>query len=106
MRVKNFLAALCGHSGFGVRGVAHLEHDLDAAPGGKIATRRAACGQAGQGGRGDTGNAVDQCIDIGPAHQLALLLHQAQLQYLDLDLAVVSVSLTARRLPRLASQVS
>jgi hypothetical protein len=44
---------------------AHLEHDpLDAAPGRKIATRRAACRRAGQGGQGDTGNAVDQCIDI------------------------------------------
>jgi hypothetical protein len=51
-------------------------------------------------------NAVDQFIDIGPAHQFALLLHQPQLQHLGLDLDVISVSLTARRLPPLAPQVS
>jgi hypothetical protein len=74
---------------------AHLEHDaLDAAPGRKIATRRAACRQAGQGGQGDTGNA---CIDICPAHRFALLLHQAQLQHLGLDLDVISIRLTAWR---------
>jgi hypothetical protein len=43
---------------------------------------------------------------IRPAHQFAPLLHQAQLQHLGLDLDVISVSLTARRLLPLAPQIS
>ena len=54
----------------------------------------------------DTGNAVDQFIDIRPAHQFALLLHQPQLQHLGLDLDVIGVGLRARRLLPLAPQVS
>jgi hypothetical protein len=54
---------------------AHLEHDpLDAAPDRKITTRRTPRRQARQCRQGDTGNVVDQCIDIRPAHQFALLL--------------------------------
>ena len=49
---------------------------------------------------------VDQRFDIVPAHQLAPLLHQPQLQHLSLDLDVIGVRLTARRLPFLAPQVS
>ena len=41
----------------------------------------------------DTGNAVDQFIDIRPAHQFAPLLHQAQLQHLGLDRDVGGVGL-------------
>jgi len=84
-----------------------LEHDpLDAAPDRKIATRRATRRQARQMRQRDTGNAVDQCIDIRPAHQFALLLHQAELQQFSLDLEMISVSLRAWRLPPLAPQVS
>jgi hypothetical protein len=43
-------------------------------------------------------------IDIRPAHRLALLLHQAQLQHLGLDLDVISISLTAPRRPPLTPQ--
>ena len=53
-----------------------------------------------------TAEAVDQFIDIRPAHQFALLLHQAQLQHLGLDLDVISLRLRARRSPPLAPQVS
>jgi hypothetical protein len=43
----------------------HLEHDpLDAAPDRKIATRRTPRRQARLGGQRDTGNAVDEHIDI------------------------------------------
>jgi hypothetical protein len=50
---------------------AHLEHDLlDAAPDRKITSRRAARRQARQCRQGDTGNAVDQCIDVRPASEL------------------------------------
>ena len=41
-----------------------------------------------------------------PAHQFALPLHQPQLQHLGLDLDVISVGLSARRLLPLAPQVS
>jgi len=51
-------------------------------------------------------DAVDRFIDIGPAYQFPPLLHQPQLQHLGLDLDVISVSLTARRLLPLAPQVS
>ena len=86
---------------------ADLKYDpLDAAPHRETTTRRTPRRQARQGGQGDTSDAVDQRIDIAPAHQLALLLHQPQLQHLGLDLDVNSISLTARRLPPLASQVS
>jgi len=43
-----------------------------------IATRRASRRQAGQGGQGDTGNTVDQFVDILPAQQLLLLLGDAE----------------------------
>jgi hypothetical protein len=43
---------------------------------------------------------------IRPAHQFAPGLHQPQVQHLGLDLDVISVSFTARRLPSLAPQVS
>jgi hypothetical protein len=70
------LAAFVGHllADVGYLG-AHLEQDaLDAAPDRKITTRRAACRQARQVRQRDTGNAVDQCIDIRPAHQFVPLL--------------------------------
>ena len=51
----------------------------------------------------DASDLVDQFIDIALAHQFALLLHQSQLQHLRLDRGV---SLRARRLLPLASQVS
>jgi hypothetical protein len=51
---------------------------LDAAPDREIATRRTARRQAGEGGQRDPGIS----IDIGPAHQFALLLHQSQPQHL------------------------
>jgi hypothetical protein len=41
-------------------------------------------------------DAVDQCIHIRPAHQLALLLHQAELQHLGLDRDVIGISGSAR----------
>jgi hypothetical protein len=53
-------------------------------------------GQARQCGQGDTGNAVDQCIDIRPAHKLAPLLSQPYLKHLGFDLDVISVGLGAR----------
>ena len=67
---------------------------------------RTTCRQARQCCQGDTGNAVDQCIDIRLPHQLPPVLHQPQLQDLGLDLDVISVGLTAWRLPPLAPQVS
>ena len=85
---------------------AHLEHDpLDAAADRKITTRRTARRQARQCRQGDTGNAIDQCIDIRLSHQLLPLLHQQQLQDLGLDLDVISVGLTAWRLPPQVSQI-
>ena len=108
MFIERRLAALVGHllADVGYLG-AHLEHDpLDAAPDRKITTRRTTRRQARQCCQGDTGNAVDQCIDIRLPHQLPPLLHQPQLQDLGLDLDVISVGLTARRLPPLAPQVS
>src|ERR1700736_2537525 len=62
---KRRLAALVSHllANVGYLG-AHLEYDpLDVAPDRKITSRRAPRRQAGQGGQGDTGNAVDQFID-------------------------------------------
>jgi hypothetical protein len=61
--------------------------------------------QARQCGQRDTGNAVDERIDIRSAHQLASLLHQPQLQHLGPYLDVISISLTAWLLPPLAPQV-
>ena len=60
---------------------AHLEHDpLDAAPGRKITTRRAPRRQARQGGQGDTGNAVDQFVDIIPAYQCSRFLSSIRIR--------------------------
>jgi hypothetical protein len=51
----------------------HFKHDpLDGAPGRKITAWRTPCRQARQGGQRDTGNAVDQLINIRPAHQFEL----------------------------------
>jgi hypothetical protein len=43
-----------------------------------------------------TADAVDQFVDILPAHRFVLLHHQAQLQHLGLDLDVIGVGLRAR----------
>jgi hypothetical protein len=51
-------------------------------------------------------NLVDQGIDIVPAHQLAPLLHQTQLQHFGFGPDVFSVCLTPWRLLPLPSQVS
>jgi hypothetical protein len=48
-----------------------------------------------------TADAVDQFVDICPAHQLALLLRQLQLQHLGLDRDVCRVGFRAQRLPPL-----
>ena len=48
---------------------------------------------------------VDQFIDILPPHQLALLLHQAQLQHFGLDLDMIGVGLRSRRPPMFRAQV-
>jgi hypothetical protein len=82
-----------------------LRHDrIDVAPPQHVATAtRVHAAQMRQHGSSDL---VDQCIDIDPAHQFALLVHQAQLQHLGVDLDVISVGLCARRLLPLAPQVS
>ena len=54
---------------------------------------------AGQMRQHDAADFVDQCIGIVPPHQLALLLHQAQLQHFGLDLDVIGVGFRARRAP-------
>jgi hypothetical protein len=54
----------------------------------------------------DPGDVVDGLVEILPAHQLALLFHQPQLQHLGLDPDVIGIGLTARRLPPLAPQIS
>ena len=51
-------------------------------------------------------DAVDQCIDIDPPHQLAPFLHQPHLQHLGLYLDVISVGLRARGWAILAPQVT
>jgi hypothetical protein len=68
--VERRFTAFVGHSLADVGDLgAHLEHDpLDAAPNRKIATRRTPRRQARQCGQRDTGNAVDQFIDIRPAY--------------------------------------
>ena len=53
----------------------------------------------------DAADAVEQGINIRPAHQFALLLHQTQLKQLGFDRDVISVGFHARRLPPLAPQV-
>jgi len=53
-----------------------------------------------------TADAIDQFVDLVHPHLFALLLHQAQLQHLGLDLDVISIGFTARRLLPLAPQVS
>jgi len=96
--IQRRLTALVGHllADVGYLG-AHFEHDpLDAAPDRKIAPGRAPRRQARQCGQGNTGKVVDQRIDIAPAHQFVLLLHQPQLQHLGLDRDVGRVGLRAR----------
>ena len=75
--IKWRLAALVGHLFAGMRQFgAHLEHNaLNATPHRKIPTRRAPRRQARQVRQHDAADGVDQCIDIVPAHQLALMLH-------------------------------
>ena len=68
-------------------------------------SRAAPCSHAGQMRQHDAADFVDQCIGILPAHQLALLFHQAQLQHFGLDLDVIGVGLRARRTPMLRAQV-
>ena len=66
---------------------AHFEQDpLDASPDHKVATRRTSRRQGRQCGQGDTGNVVDQGIDLVTRHQLSPLLHQPQSQQFGLDL--------------------
>jgi hypothetical protein len=60
--------------------------------------------QARQCGQCDTGNAVDQFVYILPAHQLPLLLGDAEPEQFGLRPLKISVRLTAWRLLFLASQ--
>ena len=106
--IERWFTALIGHllADGGDLG-AHLEHDaLDGAPDRKITTRRAPRRQARQCGQGDTGNAVDQCIDIGTAHQGALLLLDPDAQQCRLRQGMLRISRSAWRLLPLAPQIS
>ena len=85
----------------------HLKRDpLDVVQGRKIATWRTPRRQARQMRKHHTADAVDQLVDVLLLHQFTLLLQQAQLQHLGLDLDVISVDLTSRRLLPLAPQLS
>ncbi|MBR0696491.1 hypothetical protein [Bradyrhizobium lablabi] len=52
----------------------------------------------------DPGNAIDDRIKIGPGHQLALLLGDAEAKQRRLCFCMLGVCLAARRLPPLAPQ--
>ena len=104
MFVQRWLAAFVG---LPLRDVgqfgSNLEHDLfdgtpSRSPRGRRHTRQTCQHHAH--------HVIDQRIDFVLPHQFALPLHQPQLQHLGLDLDVISVGLTARRLPALAPQVS
>ena len=106
--IQRRLTALVGHLLADLRNLGtHLEHDRLDAP--RVARPPRGAHRAGM---------LDNAVSVTPAiwsissstsvwpHQFVLLLHQPQLQHLGLDRDVISVGLTARRLPPLAPQVS
>jgi hypothetical protein len=91
--------------GLGYLGAQLAQHGFGPPPQAKVFDRQ--CAQASRSDASASRRRCrHQCIDILPAHQLALLLHQAHLQHLGLDPDVVSVCLRTRRLLPLAPQVS
>jgi hypothetical protein len=68
------LSAICWHTL--AISVPHFEHDApDVEPDRKVTARRTPRRQARQMRQHGASDAVDQCIDIRPAHQFAPLLH-------------------------------
>ena len=86
--------------GFGHLDATLMQHGFSLPPQAKVLTgnARRPAAELREHGAAD---AVDQFIDIRSAHQFVLLLHQAQLQHLGLDLDVISVALRARELSRI-----
>ena len=98
LRAERRLAVLVGHllAEVGDLG-SNFKHDpLDAPPRRKITARHTPRRQARQDCQRDTRNAVDEGINVRPAHEFVPFLHQAQLQDLGLDRDVGSIGLCAR----------
>jgi hypothetical protein len=85
---------------------AHLEHDpLDAALDRKIATRHTPRRRLDKCGQRDTGDLIDQGIDIGSQDQLALTFQEAPFERLCLDRDMGGVGFCAWRLSMFIAQM-
>ena len=80
-----------------------MHHGVDVAADHHVT--RTPCSHARQMRQHDAADFVDQCIGILPAHQLALLFHQAQLQHFGLDRDVRGIGFRSRRASMLRAQV-